>query len=419
MLGRLFRGRLWSHVDFIKLWIGQSVSELGSQVSLLAVPTVAILVLQATPLQVGVLSALEFLPFPVLGLVAGVWADRIRRRPILVVCDIVRTLSLGSIPIAFYLGVLGMPQLYAVALVTGVCTVFFDVAYQSYLPALIDRTDLVEGNSKLEVTRSLAQVFGPAVAGVLIQTVRAAAAIIVDSLSYVVSVVSVLLIRQPEPPPQPGLASGRTGFFVEMGEGLGVVLRNPTLRRIAGCTGTSNLGTFMMLAVYLIFTYRLLHLSPGTVGVIFAVGGIGAVVGALLAFPVARRLGLGPTLVAAILVGGAANFLVPLASGAVAVPLLMISGFVFSLTSPIYNINQVSLRQAITPDRVQGRMNATMRTIVWGTIPIGSALGGTLGQWVGVIPTLFIGASLATAAGLWVAGGDVLRLREQPQPASA
>jgi hypothetical protein len=303
-----------------------------------------------------------------------------------VACDIGRTLSLGSIPIAFYLGLLGMPQLYAVALVTGVCTVFFDVAYQSYLPALIDRTDLVEGNSKLEVTRSLAQVFGPAVAGLLIQTVRAAAAIVVDSLSYVVSVMSVLLIREPEPAPQPGLASGRTGFFVEMGEGLGVVLRNPTLRRIAGCTGTSNLGTFMMLAVYLIFTYRLLHPQPWNRGSHLRGrgrrGGGGCVAG--VSGRASARTRPHP--------GGhdprrrRCNFLVPLASGAIAVPLLMIAGFVFSLTTPIFNINQVSLRQAITPDRLQGRMNATMRTIVWGTIPVGSALGGILGQWVGVTP---------------------------------
>src|SRR5918911_2926365 len=180
----LLTGKLWKHRDFLKLWSGETVSKLGSEVTLLALPTVAILVLHAGPLQVGLLSALEFLSFPVLGLIAGVIADRLRRRPIMIVCDLGRALALGSIPIAYSLNLLTINQLYAVALVTGVFTVFFDVSYQSYLPSLIDRKDLVEGNTKLQVSESAAQIGGPALAGFLIQVISGARAIAVDAISY-------------------------------------------------------------------------------------------------------------------------------------------------------------------------------------------------------------------------------------------
>src|SRR2546425_10393552 len=178
----MFRGKLWRHADFLKLWTGETVSVFGSQVTLLAVPTVAILILHAGPFQVGLLSALEFLAFPTLGLVAGVYADRLRRRPIMIVCDLGRMLALGSIPLAFVLNLLTLEQLYIVALLTGVFTVFFDVSYQSYLPALVDRPNLIEGNTKLEITRSTAQVAGPAVAGLLIQWIGAAKAVAGDAL---------------------------------------------------------------------------------------------------------------------------------------------------------------------------------------------------------------------------------------------
>jgi MFS family permease len=414
---RLLGGRLWRHRDFVKLWIGQGISEAGSQVTFLALPTAAILLLHAGPFEVGLLGALEFLPFPTLGLIAGVYADRIRRRPIMIVCDVGRAMLLASIPIAWLLGSLTMPQLYAVSLLMGIGTVFFDVSYQSYLPALIERRDLVEGNSKLEVSRSAAALTGPAIAGFLIQLVGAAQAMWADAASFVVSVATLLGIRKPEPPPAPGTEAGRTGFFHEMWEGIGVVFGNPTLWKIAGCTATSNLGSNMIFAVFLIFVYRQLHLSPGVVGVVFAIAAVGGLTGALTAGTIARRVGLGLTLLLAIAVGGGVWALIPLARYGAAVPLLLISGFVAFFTEPLYNINQVSLRQAITPDRVQGRMNATMRTIVWGTNPIGSFLGGVLGSVLGVVPTLWIGIVIATLAAGWIIAGPV-RLREQPSAVS-
>lgn len=415
---RLLGGRLWRDADFVKLWLGQFVSLAGTQVSQLALPTVAILLLHATAFQVGLLGALEFLAFPVLGLIAGVYADRLRRLRIMIACDAVRLLLLASVPLAWIFGLLRIEQLYVVGLLMGVCTVFFDVSYQSYLPSLVNRRDLVEGNSKLEVTRSLAQVSGPALAGFLIQLIGAAQAVWVDAASYAVSVLSLLVIRKPEPKPQPGRMDGRQGFWHELWEGVQVVFGNPTLWKIAGSTATSNLGSNMTFAIFLIFAYRLLHLSPAVVGVIFAIGSVGGLLGALTATPVTRRVGLGLTLFLTITLGGALNFLVPLAQYGPSAVIIAVAVFAVSYSSPVYNIGQVSLRQAITPDRVQGRMNATMRTIVWGTIPIGAFLGGVLGSTIGIVPTLYIGAAFATLAGLWILAGPV-QLKTQPEPATS
>jgi MFS family permease len=413
---RALGGRLWRHGDFVRLWIGQTVSEAGTQVSQLAVPTVAILLLRATPFQVGLLTALEFLPFPVLGLVAGVYADRLRRRPLMIVSDLGRMLALLTIPVAFSLGVLRMEQLYVVGLVVGVFNVFFGISYQSYLPALIERADLVEGNSKLEVSRSTAQLAGPAIAGAAIQVIGAARAIYIDAASFLVSAFTLWIIRKPEPAPSPGSAGGRTGFWHEMWEGIQIVFGNPTLWKIAGCTATSNLGSNIAFAVELIFMYRNLHLAPGLVGLVFAIGSVGALLGAVFAGAVVARIGVGLTLLVSILAGGLL-MATPLALYVNAPVFLSLLFFVEFLLGTPYNITQVSLRQAITPDRVQGRMNATMRTIVWGTIPIGSVIGGLLAGFVGVPETIVLGGFVTLLSTGWILAGPV-RIKVQPEPAS-
>jgi hypothetical protein len=413
----VLRGRLWRHPDFLKLWAGETVSEFGSQVTFLAVPTVAILILHAGPFQVGVLSALEFLAFPTLGLIAGVYADRLRRRPIMISCDVGRFLALGSIPVAFALGVLTLEQLYVVALLTGIFTVFFDVSYQSYLPALVDRPNLIEGNTKLEVTRSAAQISGPAVAGLLIQWIGGARAVAFDAISFLASALALATIRKPEPEPKPGTASGASGIIPEMREGIEVVFKSPILRRIAGCTSTTNFGSNIIFgAVFLVFAYRDLHLSAGIVGIIFGISSVGGLVGALLASSVARTLGLGTTLGLATVLGGLAMLATPLALIGAPAIVLSVLGFVANVTIPIYNINQVSLRQSITPDRVQGRMNATMRTVVWGTMPFGAFVGGILGTTIGVVNTIILGGAISALAALWIFLGPVRRLNEQPAP---
>lgn len=399
---------LFGHGDFLKLLAGQSLSELGSQVTLLALPLLAILTLHAGPLQVGALSAVEFAPFILIGLPAGVWVDRLgRRRPILVVADCGRLLAIGSIPVAAAFGRLGLPQLYVVGFVSGVLTVFFDVAYQSYLPALVSREQLVDGNSKLEFTRSAAQLGGPAVAGGLVGSVGAAMAMSVDAASFGVSVLSLLTIRRREPrrerPPV------RTSMRNDIVAGLRFVVDSPLLRPIAICTSTWNLFGNMYFAMLVLFCVRDLHLTPAAIGIAFSIGSVGAPVGALLAGRISRALGVGPTIVLSAALGGF-GLLVAFAPPSHPLPFLVAATFLGGV-GVVYNITQVSLRQAICPPAFQGRMNATIRFLVWGTIPVGNLVGGALGAAVGLRATMVIGSAGTLLAVLPVALSPVRSLR--------
>jgi MFS family permease len=394
-------------------------------VSLLAIPTVAILVLQAPPFEVALLGTIEFLPFLLFSLPAGVWVDRLPRRPILIAGDIGRAISLASIPIAYELGVLSIWQLYVVGFANGVLTVFFDVAYQSYLPSLVERDRLVEGNSKLEVSRSAAQILGPGVAGALIGLVMAPLAIIVDSLSFVGSAAFVSRIRRQESRPDRSVADGASrgpSMREEIRDGLRYVLGHPYLRMIAGATGSSNLFSNMAFSLYLVYVYRVLGLDPAAVGVIFGIGSIGTLVGALTANRIAGLIGVGPAIVASIALAFPAALLVPLAPHTGPHLFLIAAAALGGFSALVYNINQVSFRQAITPERMQGRMNATMRFVVWGTIPIGSMIGGAIGSFPGVDMTtavtaaMWIGALGQAAPPLFVLLSPVRSLHRMPQP---
>lgn len=412
-----FFGGLFRQPDFARLWAGHTISRFGSEVSQLAIPLTAALVLNASAAQMGILAAVEFAPFLLLSLFAGVWVDRLPRRPILIVADIGRALLLASIPLAAVMGILRIEQLYIVGVLTGVLTVFFDVADQAFLPALVSREHLMEGNSKLEVSRSVAQILGPGVAGALVQLVTAPIAVLLDAASFIASVLFLIGIRVPEPaivrPKGP-----QTSVWAEIREGLAVVLSNPLLRSIAGCTGTSNLFGNVMAAVFILYATRSLSLEPAELGLVFAAIGPGALLGSLVADRAAHVLGLGRTLVVSILLGGLAGLLIPFASGPrlLVLGVLMVAYFLIGFGSPVYNVNQVSLRQAITPDRLQGRMNASMRFIVWGTMPIGSLLGGVLGDTIGLWPTMLVGAVGGLLAPLWLLFSPVRGLRAQPTP---
>ncbi len=404
---------LWRNGRFMKLWAGQTVSQVGTQVTLLAMPLVAILLLHASAFEVGLLTAAEFAPFLIVGLPAGVWVDRLRRRPILIVSDVGRALTLGSIPLAQALHVLTLGQLYVVAFVSGVLTVFFDVAYQSYLPSLVERARLVEGNSKLEISRSGAQLAGPGIAGVLVQAVGAATAIVVDAVSYVVSVVFVSLIKGTEAPGDRTVPKRR--MRTEIKEGLGYVFRHRLLRPIAACTAGANLVDSMILAVIVLFAVRQLHMSPGLIGLTFAIGNIGAVVGAIFAGAISRRIGVGPTIVLGAVTFCLPALLIPLAPAWAPIPFLATALTLIGFGGVVYNVNQVGLRQAITPERMLGRMNATMRFIVFGTLPVGAVIGGALGGSIGLRPTLWIAAGLGCLAFLPVALSRVRSLKEIPE----
>jgi MFS family permease len=397
-----------SQAAFRWLWAGQTASALGSAISLLAIPTIAIVGMHASPFAVGTLEAVEFAAFPLLGLPAGVWVDRWPRRTAMLVADLVRAVALASIPVAALLHRLGFPQLVAVAAVVGIASVFFQIAYQSLVPALVDEAELERANARLELTNSGAQVAGSALAGALIAALGAPLTVILDAASFLISALSLAIVRvhethldrDEEPPP----------FAASLREGIAVVLRSPVIMRIAGATATSNFGISMGMAVYLIFLYRVLHLSPAVTGVLLAVSNAG-VVGALFAPRIARRLGPGRTMLWSLGCGVASGFLLPLAVVASPLPLLFAAQVALTACVPIYNITQVSLRQRLIPAEQMGRVNATLRTVVWGTMPLGLLAGGALGGAIGIVPTLIVAAVVACCAIPWLLTAPIRALR--------
>jgi len=403
--------------DFALLWAGQTVSELGSQVSSLALPLLAIDRLHAGAFAIGLLTTMSTLPFLLVGLPAGAWLDRVRKRPVLIAADIGRALVLGSVPLAWALSVLTMTQLLMVSLVSGILTVFFDVAYQSYLPTLVSRERLVEGNAKLAGSMSGAQVAGPAVAGLLIDAVGAATTVLADALSFVVSFASLSAIRSREERTIRAPGSAPTSLGHEIGEGLRFVWHEPRIRSISLSTATANLFGSMGLSVSLLFLRSQLHLAPAHIGVLLSAAGLGGVAGATFAAPLARHFGLGRTILVAIMVSGIGELAYPLATHA-NVNLLVVAGGLFTGTGAIvYNVNQVSLRQALCPPQLQGRMNASVRTLVSGCMPIGAFTGGVLGAAIGLRPTLWVAALGAVTAFGWIAFSPVRRLRDFPTSA--
>jgi MFS family permease len=415
------------HPDFLRLWAGETISVIGSQVTLLAVPFIAITLLHASTFEVGLLTAVETLPFLLVGLPAGAVIDRVRRRPVMIVADLGRAAALTSIPIAHAFDVLTMAQLYAVVLVTGVLTVFFDVAYQAYLPSVVARDQLVEGNAKLAMSQSAAQVAGPGLAGGLVGLIGAVAAIWADAASFVLSALALLGIRHRESRPDADADAADAGapaapppkIRTAVAEGLRYVWHHPLLRPIAGSTATFNLFGSMSGAVIVVFAVRELDMTAGHIGAVTAVGNVGFLVGAALSARITARLGVGRTIMWSGLVSGLGGWLAPLATPATATPVLVASLAIVVVGVPPYNINQVSLRQAITPDRLQGRLHATMRFLVWGTMPVGALLGGVLGTLVGLRATLAIGAAGTSLAFLWVALSPVRSISTIPDgPAS-
>jgi MFS family permease len=409
-------GGLWGHADFMKLWTGQTISELGSQISGLAVPILAARSLHATPFEFAALGVLGFLPFILFALPAGVWVDRLRRRYILIVCDAARVVLLGLIPLLWALDALQMWHLLVLQFVIGIFTVFFDVAYQSYLPALIDREHLIEGNSKLQLTVSVTQVAGPPLAGALIAALTAAYAIFADAISYVFSTAFMVAMRHRETPPQHDEANPRPKMWPQVKEGLNWVVRHPWLRSIAACTGTSNFFSQISFSIMLLYAIRTLHLSNVELGFVFAVGSAGSIAAGLTTSRLNKWLGVGPTIFWTIATSSVAGFCYPLAPKSFPLPLLMLGGALFGFGAVAYNTTQVNLRQATTPERLQGRMNAAMRWIVWGTIPLGALLGGGLATWFGLRTALWVGAIGQIFAVVPIATGSVRHVQEMPRP---
>jgi MFS family permease len=406
------RGGLWSHDDFLRLWAAQTISQFGSQISLLALPLVAIVALEASAFEVAALGAMEFLPFLLFALPAGVWVDRLPRRPILVIADFGRAVALLTVPIAAAVDVLTIWQLFAVGFGTGLLTVFFDVAYQSYLPALVERDQLVDGNAKLEVSRSAAQVGGPGIAGVLVDVITAPYAILADAISFLWSALLLFRIRRPEPKVE---RDSRSSMRTELAEGLRYILRDPRWRAISMYVASSNFFWSVSFSIFLVYAVRELNLSPLTIGIVFGLGNLGWFAGALVAGRVSRRLGPGPTTVLAAMISGPPLLLVPLAPQSFPIPFLVLSELIAGLSIVLYNVNAISLMQALTPHRLLGRMNASRRFIVWGTIPLGSFAGGALATKIGLRPTLWVGAIGACFCFLPMVFSPLRTIRELPE----
>lgn len=410
---------LWRHRDFMLLWGGQAVSEVGSAVSYLVFPLIAVTAIRATTFEVSVLSFLSSLAFLLVALPAGVVVDRLRKRGLMLGCDSARTLVMLSIPLAAIFWHVTLWQLYVVAAVVGVLTVFFDVAYQSYLPVLVAKDQLADGNGKLGTTQSFAQVAGPSLGGLLVTLIGAARAVTADAVSYFVSALSLAFIRTPEPDRKPSDGAERVSFRAAMGEGLGFVLKHPILRKVVACTATANFFSTAESAIVVVFLVRTLHATSGEVGLLFALGSIGGIVGGLLTGRISRLVGNARIIWASQIVAAPLYLLIPLARPGWGLLLFAVGNFAFSVMVVLYNVAQVTYRQSICPPELLGRMNASVRWIVWGTMPLGALVGGGLGTWIGLRPTLFVTVIGDVLAVLWVFFSPLRRMRDFPTEPSA
>jgi MFS family permease len=359
----------------------------------------------------GVLTALETVAFLVIGLPAGAWVDRWRRKRVLVANDIIRAVALGTLPLAWLFGVLTLWQLFVVATITGTATVFFDVAYQSYLPTLVEKQQIVDGNGKLEASRAVAQVAGPGVAGVLLRVLGAPLMIAFDAASFLLSALFIGGIRHADSVPD---RTSRRRLRSEIAEGLTFVVRHPLLRRIVACTGISNLFSAITMALLVLFALRGLHLRASDIGFVFSAGAVGGLVGATTAAWFARRVGEGRAIPLSIAITAPFTALTPLAALGSPATLLVISTFGFSWGAVVYNVTQVSFRQRLCPPHLLGRMNASVRFIVFGTMPLGGLIGGALGMWIGVLPTLWLAVGGQVLAALPVVLSPLLGMRDLP-----
>lgn len=402
----------------MRFWGAQTVSLAGTEITLLALPLTAILVLNATPLELGILGAATFLPSLLFSLVAGAVADRSRRVRLMVFCDLVRAAVLMLIPAGAVLGVLAMELLYLIAFVVGTCTVFHALAYSSAIPDIAGRDRLVEGNAKLETTRSLTQTLGPGLAGALVQTLTAPIAITVDSLSFLVS---AGLLRRLGRPGTNAVAAERRSMWHEIAEGMRWVYGERRLRTLALSTTTYNFATNMAATMYLLMVTRDLGLEPLTIGVIASFGGPAVVFGALVTPWLTRRIGMGITLIGANALSGLAFVVMGVAGGLpvpVAIVVLAAARAVNGSTLAPFNVNQFSFRQSITPAHLLGRTNATIRFTNLGALSIGALVAGALGTVLGPSAVVILGGSLAMLGSFWLIASPLRTQATLAAPAS-
>jgi MFS family permease len=384
--------------DFRLLLVGQTTSQFGAQISGVAIPLLAVLTLHASPLQLGLVTASGTLAFALIGLPAGAWVDTRARRPLLVASDLCRTLLLASIPVAALLHVLTIAQLIVVSLLAGFARVFFDVAYQSYIPSVVGPGGLLAGNSAMETVRATGQVVGPGLGGWFVAVAGAANVVLIQAVTYAVSAVSLLAIRSHETAP-PGPAD-RPRLRAQIAEGLRFVTRNPVLRAVAITSSAGNFAFAIASAVSFVFMVRTLRLSPAAIGVVLALGSLTVIAGAAVTPRLARRVGSARIIWWSLAVTGPIGLIGPLARPGWSVALLVVSIAAGELGQIVYAITNVSLRQRLCPPHILGRVGATMRFLMMGLFPLGALVGGVVGEFAGLRAALWLSGGLIAASAL-------------------
>jgi len=414
---RTFRG-LWRSRDFRRVWASLTLTSFGAQITNLALPLTAALLLNATPMQMGILIALETLPFALVSLHAGVLLDRVRKLPVAIALDVWRGAALMAIPVAAWLGVLSMEILFVVGFLCGVTNVVGGAAYQVLLAQMAGRKRLVEVNAKVSLGEQSAALVGPGVAGALIHALTAPFAIAIDALTFFAS---ALMLRRLEAKHDIPHVRGVGSVWREIGEGLKLVRGNATLRGLAWLAGLWQILHHMQIAVLILFAARDLSLSPGAIGIAYAGGGVGCLLASAMAQRLSMKFGVGPVIVHGLILTALAWQSFGLIHGPVWLATLALGAamLVFDFGAVLYAINYLALRQAITPDRLLGRMTATMRFLTVAVAPLGSLVGGALASAVGLRATLLtvgvLGLILCTAAVFW---SPVRRHHKLPAPAA-
>jgi Na+/melibiose symporter-like transporter len=405
---------LWSHRDFLRLWSAQAVSAFGSRITRTGLPIIAIASLGVPESQIGVLAALQFAPGVVIALVAGGVVERGRKRGIMIASDLVRAALVASIAIAWWAGALTMAHVIVVGAGVGALSALFVIADRAYLPALIGKRHLADGNAKLETTEAIAEIGGPASAGVLFDAIGAPLAMLADAASYVWSAVLLGMIRAPEPaapPPAPGTTTSARADLVT---GLRAIFGHRELRAVVIAHVVWSISGGFFMTLYAPYCLRVLGLDASTLGIMVACGGVGALFGAVLANPIARRLGLGPTLIAAAALSVACALLIPIARGpaAVVIALLVAHQLLSDGFAVIFMVHAVTLRQTVLPETVLGRANAAVHVVTTGVFPLAALAAGGLADALGTRTAVWIGVLTGLAAPLCLL--PLRTLRELP-----
>lgn len=402
---------LWRHRNFLLLWTGQTVSETGSAVTTVAIPLIAVAVLNASTFDVGLLAAATYAAFSLIALPAGMVVDRLAKRKIMMWCDGARLLIVGMIPVLAALHILALWQLYMVAVAAGSFTVFFDVSYQSYVPSIVDGGQLIDGFGKLSASASFAQVSGPGIAAGLVAVVGAAQALLVDAFSYVVSFACLLSIDGREPRPNGG-ARGFGQLKADIVSGVPFLWKHPVLRKTTAYAATGNLFIAMQISLNILFLVRVLNVSPSLAALLAALGSLGGIAGGMSSQLITRRIGSARVMWFSALVLDAPSLVLPLAEPGFLVVLFVIGYAASSFAYAIFGAAQLSYRQSVCPPEQRGRMNAASRWVTWGILPFGGLLGGALGSAIGIRNSEWIAFAGAWLAGFFLFCSPLRRIRD-------